>query len=204
MYLYRAINKQQFKKDFNDVLKNDIFIKNEFGIYRCDMVIHDTDNNLYYTLSPLLQDIIYLYTYDEKDNDVINVIVEICIKRFLNNLELNNRFESKEKIIFDYMYNRVDKKYNNLINFIEKVYNADGEFNGDIVELYEQFKQTKRGILQNITGHRGYTPLIDDLLYVLDYERELNKCLVHKQKIDENNIQNIIYRTDKNKKLIKM
>lgn len=153
-----------------------------------------------YIITPLMQDIIYAYTYKIEDSSLIENIIdnlmkyELLIQENINNNVYN--FNDEEMKLINYLYIEKNNKYNNVIDLVIKNYDNTH----DIVNDYEVLKDIKRNILSKITELNTIT-LVDDSIYVINDTLNNKGILVNNRKINQRNKYDIIYTTDKYGKL---
>lgn len=154
-------------------------------------------NDIKYIIKPLIQDIIYSYTYGIKDRLLIENIIDTCMKNksLIEEGIANNtyNFTPDELKLINYLYVEKDNKYNNLIDLIEKYYHNTH----DIVSDYEVLKDMKRNILSKITGLIDIK-LVDDSIYVINDKLNNQGLLYNNKKINKRNKNDIIFITDEN------
>ena len=149
-----------------------------------------------YLITPLMQDIIYAYTYKIEDSSLIENIIdnlmkyELLIQENINNNVYN--FNDEEMKLINYLYIEKNNKYNNVIDLVIKNYDNTH----DIVNDYEILKDIKRNILSKITELNTIT-LVDDSIYVINDTLNNKGILVNNRKINQRNKYDIIYTTDK-------
>lgn len=158
--------------------------------------------NIKYIIDPLMQDIIYAYTYGLNDKLFIEKIIDLCmdyeclIKNRINNNFYN--FTDKEISLINYLYTERDNKYNNVIDLVIENYDSSH----DIVIDYEKIKNLKRIILSKITGLDNIN-IVDDSIYVINNTLNNNGILNNNHIINKRNIHDILYVTDENGNLHK-
>lgn len=154
------------------------------------------NEDIKYIINPLMQDIIYSYTYGLKDNLLIEKIIDTCMgyENIIKNGIINNyyNFTDEEKSLIEYLYTEKDNKYNNVIDLV--IENYDNSH--DIVSDYECIKDLKRNILKKITGSDRIN-LADDCIYVINDELNNKGLLVNNKLINKKNKNDILYVTDK-------
>jgi hypothetical protein len=154
--------------------------------------------NIIKVLSPLLQDIIFTKTCN-KSIEETNMIIQKCLIDYENiDTDIFHKYEFSplEKEIINYLY--VEQKpgeFNTLIHLIPKLYTK----RDNIMALYEGLKEIKRNILRKIT-HEYDIELLDDHIYVVDYEHIVQRQLIDRKLTKKNN-NDVIYYTDMNNEL---
>lgn len=152
-------------------------------------------DNIKYIIDPLMQDIIYVYTYGLNDNLLIEKIIDTCmsfehlIKNRINENFYN--FTNEEINLINYLYNEKNNKYNNAIDLVIKNYDESH----DIVIDYERIKDLKRSILSKITG-LDIISVVDDSIYVINNTLNNTGILSNNRMINKKNIHDILYVTD--------
>lgn len=117
------------------------------------------NKNIKYVLDPLMQDIIFAYTYN-KNIDFVNNNIDSIYDKY-KDYQINN-LTNEELNIFNYLYKpNSNNQYNSLITLIEET----ALYSRDIEQDYRVLKEVKRDILRKITG-LDKVILIDDFIYV--------------------------------------
>jgi len=158
--------------------------------------------NIKYIIDPLMQDIIYAYTYGLNDNSLIERIIDLCMNyEYLIKNRINNNFYNftdKEISLINYLYTEKNDKYNNAIDLVVENYDRSH----DIVIDYENIKNLKRSILSKITGLDNIN-IVDDSIYVINDTLNNNGILSNNHIINKRNMHDILYVTDEDGNLHK-
>lgn len=159
--------------------------------------------NIISVISPLMQDILYVFTKDANTNE--DKIVLEKLKEFINiDVDIHNYekydFTPQEINVIEFLYTqREDGLYNSLVDLIPYLY--DESIN--IIELYEILKEIKKSILRKITGVEKIE-LLDNEIFVSDYDHCVSSTLFDGRKVNNRNKYDIIFFTDKQKKLTRV
>lgn len=173
--------------------------------YKAEEVLffHGIDGkNIYTVLTPLMQDILYIYTKG-KNNKQIEVMLPNILNTY-KNVEKNIKnnvylFSSTELNIISFLYTKKSNGfYHALIELMPYLYD---KFIPSI-ELYDFLKEIKRNILRKITREQNI-PLLDDEIFVSDLEHDKKNTLPNYRKINISNKHDIIYTTDEDNNLIR-
>lgn len=173
--------------------------------YKAEEVLffHGIDGkNIYTVLTPLMQDILYVYTKG-KTNKQIEVMLPGLLNTY-RNIEQNIKnnvyhFSSIELNIISFLYTKKSNGfYHALIELMPYLYDK----NISSIDLYDFLKEIKRNILRKITGEQNI-PLLDDEIFVSDLKHDQENILPNKKKINSANKHDIIYTTDEDNNLIR-
>jgi len=158
--------------------------------------------NIKYIIDPLMQDIIYAYTYGLDDTILIEKIIDTCMshEHLIKNRISENfyNFTDEEISLINYLYTERNNKYNNVIDLVIENYDSSH----DIVIDYERIKNLKRSILSKITGLNNIS-VVDDSIYVINDTLNNNGMLSNNHVINKRNIHDILYVTDEDGNLHK-
>lgn len=173
--------------------------------YKAEEVLffHGIDGkNIYTVLSPLMQDILYIYTKG-KTNKQIEAMLPGLLNTY-RNIEQNIKnniynFSSIESNIIIFLYTKKNNGfYHALIELMPYLY--DKKISS--IDLYDFLKEIKRNILRKITRKQSI-PLLDDEIFVSDLEHDQENILPNKKTINSANKHDIIYTTDEDNNLIR-
>lgn len=206
--LYKNKDSYYSSESFKDVLNSDKTRIDGFNNFAAsaEEVLFFTKiekDDIVAVISPLMQDIIYTFSKGLKGLEEEQVVLE-KLKEFVNiDSDINNfkkyNFTNEEINLIKFLYTqREDGLYNSLVDLISYFYNEQI----NIMDLYELLKEIKKSILRKITKKTDIE-LLDNEIYVLDYEHICKKSLLNGKKINNTNKHDIIYYTDEAKKLIK-
>lgn len=151
-----------------------------------------------YILNPLEQDLIYVLA-SEYSNMKLEYIVDYVKNTplIINTLLLSDI----EKNIYNYLYQSISNKYNNLIDLIPKLFETNQK-HYNIIELYDFLKEVKRKLITklikqlyciNITKN---IDLPDDKIFTTTEWYYNKKMINENKKITPSNINDIIYIQD--------
>lgn len=162
-------------------------------------------SNIKKILSPLLQDIIYDETYNLDSNNLVEKVIDRTIERY-NDIDEDiykgkYNFSPEEQNLYNYLYVKNENgTYNPLINLVPVLYDKGV----DIVILYDCLKEIKKSLISKIVKKDSKDiNIVDDSVFVINRDYEEKKQLPNLRKITKKNQHDIIYKTDKNKVLMK-
>ncbi len=198
-YFYKALDSFNMEnKTCNISGFNNFAYKEEEVLF-----FHGIDGkNIYTVLTPLMQDILYVYTKG-KTNKQIEVMLPSLLNTY-RNIEQNIKnnvyhFSSIELNIISFLYTKKSNGfYHALIELMPYLYDK----NISSIDLYDFLKEIKRNILRKITGEQNI-PLLDDEIFVSDLKHDQENILPNKKKINSANKHDIIYTTDEDNNLIR-
>lgn len=173
--------------------------------YKAEEVLffHGIDGkNIYTILTPLMQDILYVYTKGKTNSQIETMLPDLL--NIYKNVEQNIKnniyhFSSIELNIINFLYTRQDNGfYHALIELMPYLYDKCIS----VIDLYDFLKEIKRNVLKKITNQQNI-PLLDDEIFVSDLKHDVNNTLPNGKKINLANKHDIIYTTDESNNLIR-